>query len=110
MLRNATFLATVIMLYLLAPVVSQADQGRGSPAAPAAATVQAAAFSVGPQASEPMVCHQESAKVAELLPAPHQLRTCGQACVPSTNCRMLCGDFAFCNILPHQSSGHCEFQ
>lgn len=109
MLRNATFLATVAMFYLLAPIVSHADQGPGTPAAPAPATVQAAAFSVGPQASAPMVCHQGSGTIAGLLPAPHSL-TCGQTCVASTNCRLLCGDFAFCDLMPKQTIGHCVEQ
>jgi hypothetical protein len=109
MLRSATLLATVTLFSLLAPVVSHADQGPGTAAAPAAATVQAAAFSVGPRASEPIFCHQESAKVAGLLPMPHPL-TCGQTCNSSTNCRLLCGDFAFCNIMPHQTIGHCTEQ
>jgi hypothetical protein len=108
MLRSATFLATVTLFFLLAPVVSQADQGPGTAAAPAGATVQGAAFSVEPGASEPIVCHQESAKVAGLLPVPHPL-TCGQACNSSTNCRLLCGDFAFCYMPPHQI-GHCMEQ
>jgi hypothetical protein len=107
MLRNATFLATVTMFYLLAPVVSHADQGSGTAAAPTAATVQVATFSAGPQAGEPMLCHQESAKVAELLPAPHPVSICG-ACNVSTNCTKLCGDFAFCFFqFPHDPVGQC---
>ncbi len=108
MLRSATFLATVTLFCLLPPVVSRADQGPGTVAAPVATTVQAFAFSVGPRATEPIACHQESAKVAGLLPAPHPL-TCGQTCNASTNCRLLCGDFASCVFAPHAIVGHCEF-
>jgi hypothetical protein len=109
MLRCATFLATVTLFCLLAPVVSRADQGPGTAAAPAAATAQAPALSLGPRAGESTVCHQESAKVAGLLPAPHPL-TCG-ACNRSTNCRLLCGDFAFCYFArPHDPVGMCMLQ
>ena len=99
MQRKKSLLVMIAVLILVGAVASLAEELSSQGAAPTLQMPAAATCS-------PV----ESTIPVEPFAKPHPVNTCGQACSVGTNCRKLCGDFAFCNITPHQAFGHCEFQ